>query len=513
MASANLLPITDLFVTHSSDCPDKGFKLACVIGQGLPKQSYLWVKQGQFGAITRLRVDWGGIDTSDFTYGNIEVQLNPGNGLKSYLAFSSCSDNGESPIVDISLTENIGEANSAGYNVVPREILRTADLKVWLIYRTAAELQRDHEVAMFLPAFDAPSPAKPKSQGSKSPSKNAARSPRHVNSPSPRNANHESPRHVVEDFGNFVPLVDVEKKQPPARARAKFKKGNENTDKKIEAESEKYDDWMILLAEHFGLEPGEDLDKSVIKEMLTVAATKDSMVWIAFAAERSSQFAFIKALVLLTFRFQVKNSYISDSNRRTLLWLVDLYGGKLPDDIQMKRIPFPITVTEGIIQVDLLRYHLEIMTETLSYLPSLVRCGMLVLMSSQEAINTLKALEFGDFILRVSNGNPSCLAISHVTDVNCVLEPNDGSVESYCKEIHGVQFTFYKWEVSTLIDYLDKLGDKKGLAITTNPLSEKSFAELTPNYAVSVQNEYEQIMLELQEAYQVNLHLAHIDGW
>jgi hypothetical protein len=262
------------------------------------------------------------------------------------------------------------------------------------------------------------------------------------------------------------------------------------------------EDWMEHLREYYGLNSRGELQDEDVKKIIKIAASKDSQVWIDYAEQRKYFFPFMKALVLLTFRFNVKNSQVSAVNRKTIEWLVDLYGGMLPNDQQLKRMPFAFNLVEGEVQVRELRYHLEIIFETFSHLPSLVRCGMLVLMSSEEAANTLRSEpEKGDYIVRVSNKAPSMSAITHLTLGNAFLIPKDGSVKSYSKTVNGASFTFYEWDTESIKKFLKKLAREHKITITKNPFSEMQLEQLDRHYDCVVKEEYSSAVRKLKGTY------------
>src|SRR5690348_8765920 len=119
-------PITDVAVTHIENGPEE-YTLSCKIQAKLKREiGYLWVKRGKIGALTSIRIDHGSpdtsySDTSDVMYANIDIQLNPGGDLRSYLAYQSGDG---SPIVDIILHEGEGSVPN-GYTKHYRDVIRS----------------------------------------------------------------------------------------------------------------------------------------------------------------------------------------------------------------------------------------------------------------------------------------------------------------------------------------------------------------------------------------------------
>jgi hypothetical protein len=242
----------------------------------------------------------------------------------------------------------------------------------------------------------------------------------------------------------------------------------------------------------------ENARDELVRRILYVAVKRNfDREWMKFAETFKMELNVIKALVLVTFRFRVKNAVVSDQNRKTLEWLVDLYGGMLPNDVQLSRMPFKTTLVPGVVQVEALANHLESMCETFSQLPALVRCGMLVLMSSSEAKSILEPKsEVGVFILRVSNGQPNSLAISGLkkTGIGHVVldhiseksEIEAVGAEVYEKEIGGQTFKFVAWTD----DLVRKCLAKSSYNCQRNPMSDRGFDTVNEFYGGSVRREF-----------------------
>eukprot|EP00475_Leptophrys_vorax_P009116 TRINITY_DN15994_c0_g1_i3.p1 TRINITY_DN15994_c0_g1~~TRINITY_DN15994_c0_g1_i3.p1 ORF type:complete len:324 (-),score=38.22 TRINITY_DN15994_c0_g1_i3:124-1044(-) len=106
-----LLPITDIEVTHSEICPGVGFSLAVKI-PSTDGTGYLWVKRGTlFPPITA--ISDRGVYRHQVCH-EMEKSLNPGHRPQTYLSVSCCD--GDSAIVNISLSENPDNRKSIAVN-------------------------------------------------------------------------------------------------------------------------------------------------------------------------------------------------------------------------------------------------------------------------------------------------------------------------------------------------------------------------------------------------------------
>eukprot|EP00475_Leptophrys_vorax_P018249 TRINITY_DN2487_c0_g1_i1.p1 TRINITY_DN2487_c0_g1~~TRINITY_DN2487_c0_g1_i1.p1 ORF type:complete len:192 (+),score=39.79 TRINITY_DN2487_c0_g1_i1:369-944(+) len=175
------------------------------------------------------------------------------------------------------------------------------------------------------------------------------------------------------------------------------------------------------------------------------------------------------------------------------MWLVDLYAGRRPTDIQIRNLPFKFTDPDQP-NLHLMYWHLEILTRTIGKCAGLIHGGYLNLLSREEAQTYVK--DKGDFLLRVSNLNPNelvlscCLTEGQITHIYLdQLVTNESGVS---ENINGKKYLIRNWTHDGLLQLLQK--NAKKYCLMKCVLGELTVEEmLNPYYETTVNSMYDNV--------------------
>jgi len=211
-------------------------------------------------------------------------------------------------------------------------------------------------------------------------------------------------------------------------------------------------DWIFLeLSQmHFS---DEEIGKFV------VASEYDCTRWTRYAHSLTQQALYL--FVFYTFRKRVRVVEISEINKATLKWLTDLYSGKAAQDNQINVLPFTIK-NPAAKNLDLLFWHLQILTLTIGHCAGLIHAGYVHLMSREES--AVHVTSSGDYLLRVSNLKPNQLVLTYWDDATEKIAHKylEGTViasldlDKTVEKINGKKYLVYRWENELLMQWLNE---------------------------------------------------------
>lgn len=239
---------------------------------------------------------------------------------------------------------------------------------------------------------------------------------------------------------------------------------------------------------------------------LDVANTSpDQDKWIIYAEQQNQHL--LELLVLQTFRNRLQVAQIDRRDEKCLRWLCKLYLGYLPNDDQLRNLPYVVHPQNTHHQaVSFIWGHLMALTDTLLELRDFYHAGYVHLLSRKESQDELH--EFGQYLFRMSNMDIGTIILS-TTNYHLYLStdryvqtgfgpmplvPNTKRVRYIDKE-----FVISQWNLEMIKKLL--ASESKRLGIVTPMMGAVPLDELTTVYSSKVAAEYINLTTTTQQRY------------
>eukprot|EP00475_Leptophrys_vorax_P020893 TRINITY_DN28653_c0_g1_i1.p1 TRINITY_DN28653_c0_g1~~TRINITY_DN28653_c0_g1_i1.p1 ORF type:complete len:315 (-),score=42.08 TRINITY_DN28653_c0_g1_i1:137-1081(-) len=237
-----------------------------------------------------------------------------------------------------------------------------------------------------------------------------------------------------------------------------------------------------------------------------VASQSDCECWATYASSLDDEE--LNLFVFHSFRKRVETPQFSLLNQKTLLWLVDLYAGRRPKDVQIRNLPFTITNPDQS-NLHLMYWHLEILARTIGKCAGLIHAGYLNLMSREEARTYIK--KRGDFLLRVSNLKPNQLVLTCCPSKGQIrhiyLDELVTTESATPHKINGQKYVIRHWTNDGLLQWLRNHAEEYCLRKCV--LGELTVDEmLNSNYETAVSTLYETVKMQENNYIEDNPRLS-----
>lgn len=242
-------------------------------------------------------------------------------------------------------------------------------------------------------------------------------------------------------------------------------------------------------------------DEEITEFILT--SEYDCTRWTQYACSLTQEALYL--FVFYTFRKRVRVVEISEINRTTLKWLTDLYSGNAPKDNQIHVLPFMIK-NPAAKNLDLLFWHLQILTQTIGHCAGLIHAGYVHLMSREESATHVT--HSGDYLLRVSNLKPNQLVLTYWNDAtrNTTHKYLEGTavaslnLKKSAEGINGKNYLVYQWENELLMQWLNENASE--LSLKKCVLGQITLKDMKQaNYDFIVRSHYSDFELSEESRY------------
>jgi len=241
-------------------------------------------------------------------------------------------------------------------------------------------------------------------------------------------------------------------------------------------------------------------DRQKCSEFLQKSKTSDDeLTWTSFAAGLSQDV--LELFVLQTFRSRLQVAHIDARDDRCLRWLCKLYMGYLPNDDQVRNLPYQVLPQNSTIQnVSYIWGHLRGLTDTLNELRYFYHAGYVHLLSRRESQHELHAP--GQYLFRMSNLEVGTIIIS-TTTYHLYLSPDryaQAGFGPFPSNIHvntirrryvGREFVITQWTVPMIQKLLAQ--ESKKLGLITPMMGAVAMSQLNNVYSSKVQSEYDHL--------------------
>jgi len=225
----------------------------------------------------------------------------------------------------------------------------------------------------------------------------------------------------------------------------------------------------------------------------------DESTWTSYASGLSQDV--LELFVLQTFRSRLQVAHIDARDERCLRWLCKLYMGYLPNDDQVRNLPYQVLPQNSTLQnVSYIWGHIHGLADTLFELRDFYHAGYVHLLSRRESQHELHAP--GQYLFRMSNLEVGTIIIS-TTTYHLYLSPDryaQAGFGPFPSNIHvntirrryvGREFVIAQWTVPMIQKLLAQ--ESKKLGLITPMMGAVAMSQLNNVYSSKVQSEYDNL--------------------